>query len=64
MASRRRRKRDEVIIPTANCGRTSSRFRGIAMNINLMDWDAFMVALWAVTVIGVGGGLLYIGRRL
>ena len=34
------------------------------MNINLMDWDAFMVALWAVTVIGVGGGLLYIGRRL
>ena len=34
------------------------------MHINIMDWDAFMTALWVVTVIGVGGGLLYVGRRL
>ena len=34
------------------------------MHINFMDWDAFMIGLWVVTVIGVGGGLLYVGRRL
>ena len=34
------------------------------MTVNFLSWDAFMLALWVLTVIGVGVGLLCFGRRL